>query len=204
VILAASGMCEAGRIRHHLFHNLARRESTILFVGYQAQGTLGRVILDGARSVRLSGRDIHVRAQIRRIDSYSAHADQGELLSWIEERQPIAGNLFLTHGEEEGMEALRRELQRRSPDLKVKLPRLGEEYALSAAQPAHRTGTGRTDLQQATEHDWQNSYADFITNLKADLRRIEDAKRREKAIAEMRKVLDSYAQFREDRAHQEH
>lgn len=199
VIMAASGMCEAGRIRHHLFHNLARRESTILFVGYQAQGTLGRVILDGARSVRLSGRDIHVRAQIRKIDSYSAHADQGELLSWIEQRQPIAGNLFLTHGEEEGMEALRRELQRRDPDLKVKLPRLGEEYELVPAQPARRTGTGRVDLQQATERDWQNSYADFITNLKADLRRIEDAQRREKAIEDMRKVLDSYAEFREGR-----
>ena len=108
IILAASGMCEAGRIRHHLFHNLARRDSTILFVGFQAEGSLGRVILDGAERVRISGKDVAVRAQIRRIDSYSAHADQGELLDWIADRAPILGGLFLTHGEAAGQEVLRR------------------------------------------------------------------------------------------------
>lgn len=99
IIIAASGMCEAGRIRHHLAHNLHRRDSTILFVGFQAQGSLGRVILEGARQVKISGTDVNVRAHIRRLDSYSAHADQAELLDWIKERKPISGSLFLTHGE---------------------------------------------------------------------------------------------------------
>src|SRR6185436_696101 len=72
IIMAASGMCEAGRIRHHLKHNLFRRESTVLFVGFQAQGSLGRVILEGAGRVRISGEDIVVRAQIRHMEAYSA------------------------------------------------------------------------------------------------------------------------------------
>ncbi|WP_338466110.1 MBL fold metallo-hydrolase [Novosphingobium sp. ZN18A2] len=198
VIMAASGMCEAGRIRHHLVHNLNRRDSTILFVGFQAQGTLGRVILDGARTVRVSGRSINVRAQVRSIESYSAHADQGELLKWIEERQPIAGSLFLTHGETGAIEALRRELQRQAPDLKVRLPTIGETYSITPAEPARRLKTGRTDLQQATARDWQNSYAEFITGLKAELGEIDDAQRRQKAIEAMRDVLESYKKARND------
>jgi metallo-beta-lactamase family protein len=199
IILAASGMCEGGRIRHHLLHNLHRRDSTVLFVGYQAQGSLGRVILEGAERVRISGSDVIVRAQIRRIDHYSAHADQGELLDWIAQRGPISGNLFLDHGEPEGMETLRRELQRRDPALAVRLPQIGESYGLAAGQPARRIATGRLDAQQAIGRDWQNAYADLATRLKSDLRRIEDDKRRQEAVARIREVLDSYAAFRNGR-----
>ena len=199
IILAASGMCEGGRIRHHLLHNLHRRESTVLFVGYQAQGSLGRVILEGAERVRISGSDVTVRAQIRRIDHYSAHADQGELLDWIAQRGPISGNLFLDHGEPEAMEALRRELQRVDPELEVRLPQIGESYALAPSQTARRIATGRPEAQQAIGRDWQNAYADLATRLKSDLRRIHDEKRRQEAIARIREVLDSYAEFRNGR-----
>jgi metallo-beta-lactamase family protein len=191
IILAASGMCEAGRIRHHLMHNLHRRDSTILFVGYQAQGSLGRVILEGAQTVRISGADVRVRAQIRRIDQYSAHADQGELLAWIAARGPIAGSLFLDHGEPVALETLRRALQQRAPGQSVRLPEIGERYSLSPGQAAKRTATGPLDVQRAVGRDWQNSYADFITGLKANLGRIEDERRRQQAISDMRKVLDS-------------
>lgn len=200
IIMAASGMCEAGRIRHHLAHNLHRRDSTVLFVGYQAQGTLGRVILEGAKAVRISGTDVRVRAQIRRIDSYSAHADKEELLAWIAERGPIAGSLFLDHGEEAGMEAMRRELQRRSPELNVRLPEIGEIYALAPAQHARRIATGDEAVRQALGRDWQNAYAEFVTGLKADLGRIRNEKQREKALAQMREVLESYTNHR-DKAH---
>lgn len=197
IILAASGMCEGGRIRHHLIHNLHRRDSTVLFVGYQAQGTLGRVILEGVQRVRISGKDVKVRAQIRSIQSYSAHADQGELLDWIEARYPIAGSLFLDHGEPRALEALRRELQKRDPDLSVRLPEIGERYALLPGEAAKRLETGRTDLAEVLGHDWQNEYADFATSLKADLRKLQDDKQREEALAKMRAVLRSYNAFRE-------
>ncbi len=192
IILAASGMCEAGRIRHHLKHNLARRESTILFVGFQAQGTLGRVIQEGARRVRISGEDINVRAQIRRIDSYSAHADRDELDDWIQARRPIAGSLFLTHGEAQATEALRLLAQDDDPAGSVIAPRMGEKFALPAGAPAKRLETGRVDLEQLAGEDWQNEYADFMTNLKHNLSAIRSARARREALADMRRVLDSY------------
>ena len=193
IILAASGMCEAGRIRHHLFYNLPRRDSTILFVGFQAEGSLGRVILDGAQRVKISGRDVMVRAQIRRIDSYSAHADQSELLTWLKERGPITGSLLLGHGEKGAIDELRKlaEAQKLAPSVIV--PEIGETYELKAGEPARRTRTGRPELQQAVGRDWQNSYADLATSLKRRLGNIRDSKDRQKAIDEMRAVLDSYS-----------
>ncbi|MEO0030963.1 MAG: hypothetical protein RIS94_721 [Pseudomonadota bacterium] len=200
IILAASGMCEAGRIRHHLFYNLPRRDSTILFVGFQAEGSLGRVILDGAQRVRISGRDVRVRAQIRRIESYSAHADQSELLAWIAERGPIGGSLFLDHGEKTAIASLRDLAGERKLAPSIIVPEIGESYELVAGAPARRTKTGRADLQQAIGRDWQNNYADLATNLKRRLSEIRNAEARQKAIDEMRAVLDSYAAFRADRA----
>jgi metallo-beta-lactamase family protein len=192
IIIAASGMCEAGRIRHHLLHNLPRRESTILFVGFQAGGSLGRVIQEGARRVRISGQEVAVRAQIRSIDSYSAHADQGELIDWIRARGPVSGSLFLDHGEEQA--AL--ELGRLATDAhlapSVIVPEIGERYELQAGAPAKRLATGRPDLRRVMARDWQNDYADLATNLKQKLGRISDPDARREAIAAMQRVLDSY------------
>lgn len=193
IILAASGMCEAGRIRHHLYYNLPRRDSTILFVGFQAEGSLGRVILEGAQRVRISGRDVRVKAQIRRIESYSAHADQTELVDWIRERGPISGSLMLDHGEPGAIEALRLLAESGGLAPRVIVPAIGESYELPPAAPARRTRTGRTDLQGAIGRDWQNDYADLATTLKGRLGRIGDPARRQKAIEEMRRILDSYA-----------
>lgn len=100
VIISASGMCEAGRIRHHLKHNLWRPECTILFVGYQAVGTLGRAIVEGATEVKLFGETIEVRAQIRKITGLSGHADKAGLIEWLEGFREKPRRVFVVHGED--------------------------------------------------------------------------------------------------------
>jgi metallo-beta-lactamase family protein len=99
IILAGSGMCTGGRIKHHLVNNISRRESTILFVGYQAVGTLGRQIVDGAKKVRILGQHYPVRAKVVKLDGFSAHADRDELLKWLSSLQKPPRRLFVTHGE---------------------------------------------------------------------------------------------------------
>jgi len=100
VILSASGMCEAGRIRHHLKHNLWRPECTILFVGYQAVGTLGRMLVDGVDEVRLFGETIEVRATIQKLVGISGHADKGGLIKWIQGFTKKPKKVFVVHGED--------------------------------------------------------------------------------------------------------
>lgn len=101
VILSASGMCEAGRIRHHLKHNLWREDSTVLFVGYQAEGTLGRALLEGAHTVRLFGEEIAVKAEIAKMDGISGHADMNMLLDWLENLKKRPEMVFVNHGNDQ-------------------------------------------------------------------------------------------------------
>ena len=98
VILSASGMCEAGRIRHHLKHNLWRPECTVLFVGYQSEGTVGRKIIDGAPTVRLFGEDIQVRATVETLEGISGHADKDMLLGWLQALPVKPRQVFVNHG----------------------------------------------------------------------------------------------------------
>lgn len=100
VIISASGMCEAGRIRHHLKHNLWRPECTVLFVGYQAVGTLGRAIVEGAKEVKLFGETIEIRAQIKKITGLSGHADKAGLIEWLEGFEEKPKRVFVVHGED--------------------------------------------------------------------------------------------------------
>jgi metallo-beta-lactamase family protein len=101
VIISASGMCDAGRVRHHLKHNLWRPESAVVFVGYQAEGSLGRRLLDGAETVRLFGETIAVRARIAQCKGLSSHADRNGLLAWIDAFSPAPREVFVVHGEAE-------------------------------------------------------------------------------------------------------
>ena len=128
VILSASGMCEAGRIRHHLKHNLWRPQNLILFVGYQAEGTLGRNLIEGIPTVRLFGEDIAVRAEIKSLKGTSGHADQQGLISWLESFDRKPRTVFLNHGNEESIAVLADELKERG--YAVETPYSGTEYDL--------------------------------------------------------------------------
>ena len=101
VILSASGMCDAGRIRHHLKHNLWHSENTVLFVGYQAEGTLGRALVDGAPSVKIFDEAIAVNAEIRVLAGVSGHADKNGLIRWLQGVSPKPAQIFVNHGDDE-------------------------------------------------------------------------------------------------------
>ncbi len=100
IIIAGSGMVTGGRIKHHLVNNITRAESTVLFTGYQAEGTPGRQLLDGARQIRLLGETYPVRARVVKIDGFSGHADRDGLLAWLSDIRFPPHHVFVTHGEE--------------------------------------------------------------------------------------------------------
>ena len=128
VILSASGMCEAGRIRHHLKHNLWRSNSTILFVGYQSEGTVGRKLMDGATSVRLFGEDIAVHAKIATLSGISGHADQDMLLKWLGKMGEKPLRVFVNHGDDEVCDHFAAKVMEQGMDAVA--PYSGDEYDL--------------------------------------------------------------------------
>ena len=134
IILSASGMCEVGRIKHHLKHNLWDPNNTILFVGYQAPGTLGRSIVDGATKVKIFGEEIAVNARVEYIEGYSGHADQTWLLNFEYSFTNPPKHIFLVHGEEEGQEILKQKIEETS-ECKVSIPNFGDSFELGADGP---------------------------------------------------------------------
>ena len=129
VIISASGMCDAGRIRHHLKHNLWRKECCIVFVGYQAVGSLGRHLLDGAHAVKLFGEEIKVQANITKFEGLSSHADRDHLLQWISNFTPKPKQVFVVHGDENVTEIYAQSL--RDLSLSAHAPDPGEVYDLA-------------------------------------------------------------------------
>ena len=131
VIISASGMCDAGRIKHHLKHNLWNEKCTILFVGYQAVGTLGRALLEGAQDVKLFGESVHVAAEICQMPGISGHADVNGLMDWIKAFQEKPAQVFVTHGDDAVTEIFSRRL-REELDLNAMAPFSGTVYDLAA------------------------------------------------------------------------
>ena len=129
IIISASGMCEVGRIKHHLKHHLWDPNSTILFVGYQAPGTLGRKIVEGAKSVRIFGEDIAVNARIEYIEGYSGHADQEWLMNFVYSFITKPKHIFLVHGEPQAQVVLKGKIENEAR-IPVTIPSLGESYDL--------------------------------------------------------------------------
>ena len=127
VIISASGMATAGRVRHHLKHNLWDKKNSLVFVGYQANGTLGRILLDGVKNVKLLGEDIKVGAEIYSLEGFSAHADQKMLLDWIGAFKVKPKKIFIVHGEEEEAGALS-QLIENLYKIKTLVPNLGDSF----------------------------------------------------------------------------
>ena len=130
IIISASGMCEVGRIKHHLKHNLWRSDSTILFVGYQAVGSLGRKIVDGAKTVKLFGEEIGVNARIEYIEAFSGHADKNGLLNFVRSFSKKPTQIYLVHGEEESQLALSDALLDEF-DIPVDIPNRGDVFEVT-------------------------------------------------------------------------
>ena len=130
IIISASGMCEVGRIKHHLKHNLWNPNNTILFVGYQAVGTLGRSIVEGAKKVKIFGEEIAVNARVEYIEGYSGHADQEWLMNFIYSLLKKPKHIFLVHGEPEGQLILKEKILQET-EIPVTIPSFGETYELN-------------------------------------------------------------------------
>lgn len=141
IIISASGMCEVGRIKHHLKHNLYRPESTILFVGYQAEGTLGRKIIDGEKLVKIFGEEIAVNAEIKYLDAFSGHADRDGLINWIGAMNKKPEHIFIVHGEIEAQTVLKEYIE--------------QGFKIESTIPAYQE---QYDMDGKLLHDGKNSY----------------------------------------------
>lgn len=193
VVISASGMCEAGRIRHHLKQWLWRSEATVLLVGFQAQGTLGRILLDGAKRVRIMGEEIEVRASIRRLDIYSGHADGPALARWIEKRGPVAGNVFLVHGEEGAMQGLRDRIAGAFAPERIVAPALDETWTLARGEAKIAEGArpARLAPESLGRFDWHNDLSKLILDIDDAIRAEADERSRARLIRKLRRALEA-------------
>ncbi|NLZ93889.1 MAG: MBL fold metallo-hydrolase [Firmicutes bacterium] len=168
LIISASGMADAGRIKHHLKHNLWRPESTVLFVGYQAEGTLGRQIRDGAKRVKIFGEEIKINAQIMALDGFSAHADRNELVAWLGKFHKKPKQVFLVHGEEDVLIQFSAKIEKEL-GLATYVPGYLETWEFSQAkaraeQKMLLPGTKAQQLWQQWQ-DFQQQYSEKLAGL---------------------------------------
>jgi metallo-beta-lactamase family protein len=192
IVIAASGMCDAGRIRHRLKNWLWRDEATVLFTGFQAAGTLGRILQDGAKSVRIQGEEFAVRARIRSLDLYSGHADGTELRDWIKARLPIRHQLFLVHGEEPAMAGLAARLDGLVAQDDVLLPKLDEGFVLTpdGTQSLAPTTPPRLSPEKVAHLDWHNDVSRLLLEINEGLRASPDEKTRAALIRRLQRALN--------------
>ena len=192
IVIAASGMCDAGRIRHHLKSYLWNRNATVMMAGFQAQGSLGRILLDGAASVRIQGEEIKVAARIRQIDLYSGHADAGELVTWVRERLPVSRNVFLTHGEDEGLTGLCTRLSALHPPEQIIIPQLDDTFELSNSGAMHinHQAPRRLAPEKVAHLDWHNDLSKLLLDINDGIGGQADENGRARMIRRLRRALE--------------
>ena len=169
IIISASGMCEAGRIRHHLKHNLWNPKNSIVFVGYQAEGTLGRMLVDGVKDVTLFGEQIHVNAEIHFLEGFSGHADRDGLFEWLagfRDKQP--SQVFLVHGEPAAKEAFADYVEEHLGYRPVVVPGVSE-FELETANVLSRTDAPRDIIDIEAVENIRKRIADVHTELESVL-----------------------------------
>lgn len=190
IIIAGSGMCDAGRIRHHLKNNLSQNSTTVLLVGYQAPGTLGRLLGTGAKRVRIEGEEVAVNARIRELLGYSGHADQKGLAAWVKERMPVRRQTFLIHGEEPARQGLADRLGTRTlPPESIRRPQIGETVALGPDGARTIRIRARVDVAAAGTSDWHNTYAQTLLSLRERLDALPHDKARAALLARVAGAL---------------
>jgi metallo-beta-lactamase family protein len=196
IILAGSGMCEAGRIRQHLKAKLWDARTIVALVGFQAAGTLGRLLQDGADRVRIQGEPIRVGARIARIEGYSGHADGPELARWVRERGPVAGGVFCVHGEEEAIEGMAARLgaEGLAPQAIIR-PVLDEVFRLSPGALPERVAATRPGRRLHAEAvgrpDWHNQRAALLLSIEQALEGARDDRTRAALLDRLRHALDA-------------
>ncbi len=179
IIISASGMCEAGRIKHHLKHNLWRSDATILFIGFQAKGTLGRKILDGEKNVKIFGEPITVNAHIKSIEGFSSHADKNDLINWVESFRQNLKKIFCVHGEQEAAEELAQALRDKF-SIDTVVPEQGQSFILTAEQVIEAEMPIQAGVP--AEHAEEPSLDEDLNTFMALVKEFEETVIRDKAI----------------------
>jgi metallo-beta-lactamase family protein len=200
IILAGSGMCDAGRVKHHLKERLWRSDATVLFVGYQAPGTLGALIRDGSPRVRIHGEEIDVKARIRTIGAYTGHADRDELVDWARPLLPDLGSALLVHGEPAAARGLAEALGAAGLAAdRIVAPELDQSFAIKCCDGiwqaiAAPVGAARrmAPSEASAPRDWHNEYAAALLDLRDALRRQTDDRRRQQLLGEVRRLIESH------------
>ena len=172
IIISASGMCDVGRIKHHLKHNIWNPKSTILFVGYQAPGTLGYQIVNGAKTVKIFGEEFAVNARIEYIEGYSGHADQEGLMNFIYSFIKKPKNIFLVHGEPESQEVLRDKIEQET-NIPVIVPDFGETYDVKdEVQMTHK-------IERKVPNSMKREILDRLEKLKSEIKDMDEYVRKD-------------------------
>lgn len=185
IIISASGMAEAGRIKHHLKHNLWRAESTVLFVGYQAIGTLGRRIKDGEKTVRIHGEEVAVNAKILYLDGFSAHADQDGLIDWIDHFETFPHHVFIVHGEEESSGEFARIVKEKYAT-NVTIPKLEESFELEPTEI--KTLNVVSDI---SSNNITNLFGDIISSLTSKVSKGLERKEYARLLEKLNRLKDN-------------
>ena len=194
IIISASGMCDVGRIKHHLKHNLWNPKSTILFVGYQAPGTLGRTIVEGAKKVKIFGEEIAVNARIEYIEGYSGHADQEWLLNFVYSFTNQPKHIFLVHGEPEGQEVLKQKIEE-NPGTKVTIPEFGQSFELVGEAPVLLERSSK--VAEFDKEILRMDVLDSIEQMKDELLELENTVKEESFVAQDEEIRTLSEKIRE-------